>query len=319
MKMKNVFAINAGLILLLLASCSALKPVPVPPTATPVPTATVILPVTGVQYQFVTNKLLLPSTREQTEAYALNIDNDPKQNTDNKFGDLLTLLTSAAPDLEVQATLDQAVDAGQVVTLHAVQADDFLNDPNVSWYVYLGQSAQTAPVFDGSDVFALDTKTPLNSPIIGSLTNGHFVGGPGSTQVRLLILGQQVEVDLIGVRLEADFSADGCVNGKLGGGVTVEEFRGRLIPAIAEGLNQLIQLNETAAEPLLQAFDLNKDKVISTEELESNPILMIAISPDLDLLDAAGEFNPGQDGENDSYSIGLGFTCVPANFEVPEE
>lgn len=318
MKIKNVFVINAGMVLLLLASCSVLKPVAAP-TSTPVPTATMALPATGTQYQYVTDKLLLPSTREQTEAYALNIDNDPKQKTDNKFGDLLTLLTSAAPDLEIQATLDQAVNAGQLVTLHAVQTDDFLNDPNVSWHIYLGQIAQTAPVFDGSDVFALDTKTPLNSPILGSLTNGHFVGGPGSTQVRILLLGQQVEVDLIGVRLEADFSADGCVNGKLGGGVTVEEFRSRLIPAIADGLNQLIQLNETAAEPLLQAFDSNKDKVITTQELESNPILMIAITPDLDLLDAAGEFNPGQDGENDSYSIGLGFTCVPANFVVPEE
>ena len=32
---------------------------------------------------------------------------------------------------------------------------------------------------------------------------------------------------------------------------------------------------------------------------------MIAITPDMDLLDASGAFNPGQDGVKDSYSVGV--------------
>ncbi|MBE0671046.1 MAG: hypothetical protein IH588_10690, partial [Anaerolineales bacterium] len=283
MKIKNVFALNTILaIVLLLTSCSTLKPTP---TAQPEPTPTVVvIPVTGAQYQFVTDKLLLPVTRTLTQDFGLNIDDDDRQNTDNKFGDLLTLLTSVAPELELQSTLDQAVDNGQLVTLHMVKADDFLNDPSVLWSVYLGQRTQAAPAFDGSDQFTLDSATPLDSPIVGSLTNGHFTGGPGAARVRMLLLGQQVEVDLIGVRLEADVSAAGCVNGKLGGGITVEEFRNRLLPAIADGLNQVIAANNSAATPILQAFDSNKDKVITVEELEKNPVLMLAVSPDLDLL-----------------------------------
>lgn len=311
MKMKNIFVLNTGLILLLLAACSAINPTPA--QQVPTPTA-VLIPVTGVQYQFVTNKLLLPVTKEQTQAFGLNVDNDSQQTSDNKFGQLLTLLTSAVPNLEIQSTLDQAVNTGQLVTLHMVKADDFLNDPNVSWSIFLGQRNPTAPKFDGSDKFTLDSATPPNSPIIGSLTNGHFAGGPGATQVRMLLLGQQVELDLIGVRLEADFSAQGCADGKLGGGVTDEEFRGRLLPAIADGLNQVIETNKTAATPLLQAFDSDNDGTVTATELEKNPLLMIAVSPDLDLLDSSGKFNPGQDGVKDSYSIGLGFTCVPAAF-----
>jgi len=34
------------------------------------------------------------------------------------------------------------------------------------------------------------------------------------------------------------------------------------------------------------------------------------------MLDASGELNPRQDGVNDSYSMGLGFTCVPATWEL---
>jgi hypothetical protein len=316
MKIKNILILHAGLILLLLAACSALKPTPTQPASAP---TAIVTPATGMQVQFVTNKLLLPATRALTQAFALNVDNDSQQNPDNKFGELLTLLTSAAPNLELQSTLDQAVDTGQLVSLHVVKTDDFVNDPSVSWSVFLGQSARSAPSFDGSDQFTLDSATPLNSPIIGSLTNGRFAGGPGAAQVRMFLLGQQVEVDLIGVRLEADFSAAGCVDGKLGGGVTVEEFRSRLLPAIADGLNQIIKANNTAATPLLRAFDSDKDGAITTQELESNPLLMIAVSPDMDLLDSLGKFNPGKDGVKDSYSMGLGFTCVPAAFVAPEE
>ena len=312
MMKKKILSIS---LLLLLAGCSALKPTPTQPASIP---TVAITPSTGAQYQYVTNTLLLPTTRDQTQIFALNIDGDPKQSTDNKFGDLLSLLTSAAPNLELQATLDQAVNTGQLVTLHMVMADNFLNDPSVSWFVFLGQPDK-APKFDNFDDFTLDSKTPLNSPVIGSITNGHFSGGPGSVQVRMFLLGQMVEVDLVGVRLEADINQNGCVNGKMGGGVTDDEFQSKLLPAIAGGLNQLVKDNNNMAPTLLQAFDSDKDKTITTQELKDNPVLMIAISPDLDLLDASGAFNPGQDGEMDAYSIGLGFTCVPASFLLAED
>ncbi len=313
MKMNNVFvAASAGQILLLLAACSALKPTPTQPA----PTAEVP-PTTGIQYHLVINKLLIPTTQAQTQEFALNVDGDSQQSTDNKFGGLLTLLVSASPGLELQSTLDQAVNTGQLVSLHVVKADNPLNDPSVSWSIFLGQKTQSAPKFDGSDKFMLDPAAPINPPIVGSLTNSHFTGGPGSARVQMFLLGQLIEVDLIGVHLETDLSAKGCANGKLGGGVTVDEFRGKLLPAIADGLNQIIKANQAEANTLLQVFDSDHNGIITFQELENNPMLMIAVSPDLDLLDAAGKFNPSQDGVKDSYSVGLGFTCVPATFTAP--
>jgi hypothetical protein len=315
MKKKAAFvAVSAGLILSLLAACSALKPVPTPmPTQTPV-----VMPVTGVEYYFVTNRLQVPSTQEQTQAFALNVDGDAQQTLDNKFGDLFTLLTSTIPNTNLQTTLDQAVDAGQLVSLHTVKADDALNDPNVSWSIFLGQKSPSTPKFDGTDMFTVDPAAPTNLPIVGSLTKGHFAGGPGAAQIQMYLLGQMVEVNLIAVRLEADLSAQGCVNGKLGGGVTVDEFRGKLLPAIADGLNLIIKSDSVEINTFLKAFDSDSNGTITTKELESNPLLMLAISPDLDLLDASGKFNPNQDGVKDAYSVGLGFTCVPATFTAPE-
>jgi hypothetical protein len=312
MKMKNVFAsASAGLILLSLAACNTLNPPPMP-TQTPV-----VMPATGVEYYFVTNKLQIPTSQEQTQAFALNVDGDSQQTPDNKFGDLFTLLASAGQGIELQSALDQAVDTGQLVSLHLVKADDALNDPSVSWAILQGEKAQSAPNFDGSDKFTFDSAMPANLPIAGSLTNGHFTGGPGTARVQMFLLGQPIDAEMIGVRLEADVNTQGCTNGKLGGGVTVEEFRGKLLPAIANGLNQIIKIETNGANTLLQVFDSDQDGTITVQELESNPLLMLAISPDLDLLDASGNFNPNHDDVKDSYSLGLGFTCVPATFTAP--
>ena len=316
MKTKNIFIAISTSLILLLAACNVLQPTAMP--TQPVPTQTV-LPATGAQYYFVTNKLQIPTTQEQTQEFALNIDGDSQQSLDNKFGDLFNLLTSAAQGIELQSTLDQAVNTGQLVALHVVKANDILNDPSVSWSLLLGQMTQSAPSFDGSDKFTLEPTVPAQSPIAGSLTNGHFAGGPGMAQVQMFLLGQSVEVNLIGVRLEADLSVNGCANSKLGGGVTVEEFNGKLLPAIADGLNQIILVDKTVANTVLPVFDSNHDGKITLQELEKNPLLIFAVSPDLDLLDASGNFNPGQDGVKDSYSVGLGFTCVPAIFTAPVE
>lgn len=312
MKTRNNVIVLAGIVLTLslVTACTALaQPAPIP-TRTPQ-----VQPATGAQYLFVTNKLTLPTTQAQAEALALNVDEDG--HTDNKFGQLLSLLTSAAPKLELQPALDQAVNNGQIVSLHVVRADDPMNDPSVSWSITLGLQSQSPPQFDGSDKFALDSAVPSYTPIVGSVANGQFAGGPGAAKIKVSLLGQSVDVDLIGVRIEADLSANGCLNGKLGGGITGEELRGKLLPAMADGLNQIVKADQDLSNTLLQVFDSDNNGAITGQELENNPLLMIAISPDLDLLDASGAFNPGHDGVKESYSVGLGFTCVPASFAVP--
>ncbi|MBI5932140.1 MAG: hypothetical protein HY867_00420 [Chloroflexi bacterium] len=309
MNSKKIFAVViSSLMILLLTACAALKPKPVPTLPVQIP------PQTGVQYHYVANSLLIPTTKEQAQAYALNLDGDLQQNPDNLVGDLLTLLVSTAQGIEIQSSVDQTVNAGQLVILHEVKADDPLNDPSVSWLISVGQKTESPPSFNGSDKFTLDSNAPVNSPIIGSLSNGHFTGGPGTARVQMFLLGQKVDVDLIGVRLEADVSATGCTNGKLGGGMAVAEFRAKILPAITDGLNLIINANTSATTSILKVFDADQNGVITIQEVEKNPVLIIAFSPDLDLLDVSNTFNPGQDGVKDSYSIGLGFTCVPANF-----
>ncbi len=55
---------------------------------------------------------------------------------------------------------------------------------------------------------------------------------------------------------------------EMGGGATVNEFQSKILPALANGLNQLVKDNNAAAPLLLQAFDSDKDKTTLALELE---------------------------------------------------
>jgi hypothetical protein len=228
------------------------------------------------------------------------------------------MLVAASPGLEFQPTVDEAINSGQIVTLHLLQTDDLTNASSASWSIFLGQAVQAPPDFDGSDTFTLDPAAPTNSVLTGSIVNGHFSGGAGKLRVKVAFLDKPVELDLVGVRLETDVRATGCVSGKLGGGIAVAEFRAKLLPALVDGMNSVAQVDAGAAGALLQIFDADQNGTITPEEIESNPLVQIALAPDVDLMDAAGQFNPRQDGVKDSLSVGLGFACTAAKFTTPD-
>jgi hypothetical protein len=75
----------------------------------------------------------------------------------------------------------------------------------------------------------------------------------------------------------------------------------------------------STSKTILDLFDDNKDGDITTAEIEMDPLIMALLAPDVDLLDATGKFNPRSDGEKDSLSLGLGFTCGAATFTAAGE
>ena len=52
-------------------------------------------------------------------------------------------------------------------------------------------------------------------------------------------------------------------------------------------------------------------------EFADDPLIGSLLSPDLDLFDGMGNFNPRVDGIRDSLSLGVGFTGVGATFPWP--
>ena len=58
---------------------------------------------------------------------------------------------------------------------------------------------------------------------------------------------------------------------------------------------------------------------LSLAELEQSNLIAQLTVPDVDLLDADGNFNPRDDGVLDSIAIGLAFTSVGATFTAPAD
>jgi hypothetical protein len=316
---KSIFNIACFLVLaaLSLEACSNAS-TSVTPTVVPVASESTNA---DISYHFVTNSILIPTTHAQSQALALDIDKDPQQSPDNLIGDMLTTLVSVSPDLKIQSTLDEMVNTGQLVMLDMLTTNDLQNDPTAEWNLFHGMKAKSTPKFDGSDSFMVDPNTAGDSSISGSITSGHFAGGPATAHIQMAFMGIPLDLELIGVRIEADVNANGCTNGKLGGGLSEENFQSLFLPAILDGLNKAITAdpNSTFAQTLLAAFDGDKNHTITQDELTGNILFKAATSPDLDLLDASGQFNPGQDGVKDSLSMGLGFTCVAASFTPPSK
>jgi hypothetical protein len=301
-----------------LAACGTGSPPTAKPTLPPPVTPPEAAPV-ETRHQFVTNTITVPMSQAQSLELALNLDDDSQGQTDNLLGRLFATFLDISPEFELQSTANEMIASGQAVMLHAVVANDLANDAEVHWSVLQGQ-ASSPPRFDGSDIFTVDTSFAARSSMLpGSISNGHFSGGPGSARLQLVFLDVPIALDLIGVRLETDVYATGCTNGRIGGGIRQEDFLNSFLPAIAQGLNQTIAAEPASSfsQTVLTVFDGDGNGTIANDELQSNFLLNLATTPDLDLLDASGNFNPGQDGVRDSLSIGLGFTCVPASFNAP--
>ena len=133
-------------------------------------------------------------------------------------------------------------------------------------------------------------------------------------------------ISLVGVggRMDCEASADGLVSGRFGAALTEEEVNQRLIPAMAAGIDEVMQRDcpdvvcetDSPGEQLATFFDDNEDHRLTVEEFLSNSLISSTFgNPDLDLLDADGDYNPGVDGVKDSLSFGLGFSAVGAVVE----
>ena len=308
----------------------------------------------GTEYtHYVSNTINVPETQSETRAFALNIDGDPNDRPDNALGGIFATLKQQ--NVDIQSAVTAAVVNGRTVMLHSLRIPE-LGSPPASWKVLLGLPSATPPHFDGTDSFTVDSTGPDHPGLAGNLTGGVFTGGPGNVSFDLaLAAGPPVRFNVVGARIVATPSADGCSEGVLGGALTRDEISNSLIPAFASLFNASIRddapdganlaacraaddvcPNAQSGEPtscdvarrvcvtsssrtILNLFDADKDVQITADEVATSPLVQALFAPDVDLFDATGAFNPRQDGVNDSLSLGIGLTCVKASFPVHGE
>ena len=133
-------------------------------------------------------------------------------------------------------------------------------------------------------------------------------------------------VCLFAVGCAADVETDANeMPGVLGAidGATVEfDPSGSIIPfpnnlLLNAGSGETCCTPDSTGELLYDLFDTDGSCDVSLTEFEENNLIATLLSPDLDLLDADGNFNPNDDGVLDSLSLGIGFSATTADFLPP--
>lgn len=288
-------------------------------------------------HQYVVSEMLIPSSSAEAASFGLDIDGDSEGRVDNAFGQFLASFGDSV-GLDFQAATDEQVLKGIVIHLLNLRAASLSSTNEATLSIFNGGNPSTAPCVDESTLdcgYHLDGNTSFDivpaassQPMNGSIAAGEFTGGPGSFQLSLPFLGRTMPIYLIGARSIASANSS-SLTGKIGGGITTEVVESTVIPLMTASFSDVVEEDcsgtpETgccdsgsSGESLIEFFDEPpEDCQISEDEVRNNELLSIQLQPDIDLLDASGDFNPGQDGVNDSLSFGIRFDSVGAEFKL---
>ncbi len=216
----------------------------------------------GPFVHFATNSLLVPTSATEATRDGLDLDMLGPQRPDNALGNVLATLRGQGID----TGCDADVADGSILLLDSIQAAD-LHSGDAGWHIYLGDPPAQPPKFDGTDRFDVDRSGPSLTGhgaayVAGTITNGHFVGGPGSLRVALPFgCDNIVWVDLVGARMQADLTDASC-SGKLGGAISKVEVDETVIPALTAAMNTMVAKCPSPhectgeARTLLELFDI---------------------------------------------------------------
>ncbi len=305
----------------------------------------------GMHYHFVMDSATVPANSAQARMDGLDLNGDGT--VDNQLGDVLATL--AGQGFKIQDTLTQAVNEGSIVLLGDYQAPDITMDTVTAGFQVLlgnGASAPTgAPVpapcngsadttcrlqFAGNGMFTVAADSPTDASLGGKTINGTFNGGPGTISLQIALGSTApIELDLIGARAQlSGLSATGITSGILAGALSQDDLNNKVIPAIHDQLEPLIQRDccglatspggatcNAAATPacgctagstgaqIISLFDtaIPKDCAVSIMEITTNGFIESLLAPDVTI------------GGVMALSLGVKVTAVGATYTVAGE
>lgn len=301
-------------------------------------------PTTYQDYTFVVDSVQLPTTPAEATQLALDLDGAEPIRADNTLGMVIATLADQA-NLDVTTAVTGAINAGDVILLSSLQTDSLAGSACARLGVYLGANPSVPPCVDVNDTvcgghlqgdasFEIAQGSPTDTKIDGQiLPGGQFELGdnpPGNFVIEIDIaeLGQPLALNLIGARVETTVSEGELTSGLIGGAITEADLQNSILPAIHGVIADVVTADcggafpdcctpGSAGEQVLGIFDADDSCDVTLEELTTNELISALLAPDVDLLNANGEFSPNEDGIADSLSIGLGFTATTGTFTIP--
>lgn len=281
---------------------------------------------TRITRQFVIDSFDAPTNSAEAEEVGFDVDGDGR--SDNAVFAALAAFGTAAPELELQGTINSLLTSGSLLQL--LEAE-------------LGNGCARTTLYEGADI-----DVPVNPDdnfsggesfrVIGNprgrMTGGRdddaVLDGPGgSAELRLpLFRGTSpIDLPLIEARIRYVVTEDGAIEGAIGGAVRVDVVEGLVLPSLAQSLQAVVSRDCSGTAPtccpqgsagqiVLDVFDDDDDCAIAIDELRGDSLIRTIFAPDVDLYNGAVH-EPNVDGIDDAVSIGIGFTAVNAFFQAP--
>lgn len=291
----------------------------------------------GAHYGYVVSTASVPANSKQVIDFGLDLgsptSSKPDGAPDNKLGKLLATLAGPPVNINIQNTVTQAVDQGNILLLIDVQTKDLMNSSAAGFGVKIG----TMPVppactdmndttcrhhLDGHGSFQIAASSPTDAVVAGKITSGAFTGGPGDISLQIALgTTTPINLDLMHARVQATLNSDGTLSATVGGLVTQDQLKTQIGPVLQTQIMSLITTectggtgpcncptNSTAALLLGDAlnFDPDHNCMITVDELLNSSVVKSLLVPDSCSKDSCSTA--------DSLSIGIQVQAVKATF-----
>ncbi len=278
----------------------------------------------GERHQYVVDTLDLPETPMASQALGLDLDGDSQGRPDNLLGSILATISIQQDGYSLDGEAKLLIDAGEILHLIEVQTVSLDDAEGVGVFIAHGVDMDGDPTdnFLGTEPFARDPRRG-DGLLSGRIEGRHLSVELGSAPVAVTFPGldEPFVLELRGARIEAEITPD-TIQGRIGGAIPVEEVDTLLIPAFYEGLSRVVArdcpagtcVNASFGELLMSVFDHDEDGTFTIEEFREDDLTISLLSPDVDLIDSAGQAARRCDGVKDGLSVGLGFHAVRASF-----
>jgi hypothetical protein len=290
-------------------------------------------PASGAHYQYVIDTVVLPIGGTLGNACGLNLDQDSLDRSENGLSIVLTVFADALGlSSGPQAKMDEQLASGDALNLLDLQADSLDDDSAVRVRPLLGADGDTpanpADNFSGAETFVIQGDARSDLVLDGAIRDGKLTAGPGDIELQVVgLAGEPLRLGLEAARIEADVTAGGLLNGKVGGAVREADIDvfvpslGAFARAETAGCSgappDCCPVDSDGAK-LLSMFDADEDCVITDGEVAANGIIRSSLRVDADLFDPGdGDYSPRTDGLKDSFTMGFCFTAVSAEFPLP--
>lgn len=300
------------------------------------------VPPEGPHYTFVVDKALIPTTTNQVRDYGLDLGaaktGTPDGLIDNQLGQALLALTQMG--FTVQATVDDAVNQGNILLLVDFQTKDFASSGAAGLGVKLGDPATAMPKpcavgsttdcrkhLAGTGMFTIAAGSPSNALLGGTIAGGTFTtrkAGDLTLQIAIGSAATPITLSLLNARAKATGISEAGMDAVIGGAVSQNDLMTQVLPAVAGQIAPVLARDCMGAKTppdcgctgtgksLINLFDgadgTAKDCAVSVAEIAAQPVIKGLLAADV----CSSETCTAAD----SLSIGIKVHTVKATFPL---